>query len=67
MGRYSAGSVKNYGVYPGIKTPITPDEPGAGQPDVLDTFDGVEGLGIHAHAKVSAEMVLGLLSSPAHY
>jgi hypothetical protein len=32
--------------YPGVETPVTPDEPGAGQPDVLDAGDAVEGLGI---------------------
>ena len=31
---------------PGVQTSDdTPDEPGAGQPDVLDDGDGVEGVG----------------------
>jgi hypothetical protein len=31
---------------PGVETPVTPDEPGAGQPDVLDAGDAVEGAGV---------------------
>ena len=33
------------GPHPGVETPITPDEPGAGQPDVLDVDDVVKRVG----------------------
>jgi hypothetical protein len=33
------------GAYRGVETPLTPDEPGAGQPDVLDGGDVVDGAG----------------------
>jgi len=40
-GRYGCEFQNKYGAYPGVETPITPDEP-----DVLDAGDVVEGLGV---------------------
>jgi hypothetical protein len=38
---------KKHGVYPGVKHPVSPDEP-----DVLDAGDGVDGLGVDAWRRV---------------
>jgi hypothetical protein len=42
-----ARSGKKYGAYPGVETPLTPDEP-----DVLDADDVLQGLGVAGLATV---------------
>ena len=44
----------------GVETPLTPDEPGAGQPDVLDGGAGVDGIELIANEGITVQSLRGI-------